>query len=333
VMLHLHTKDIPDHFAAFRNDLLHTGAVTGVAQSVAPVTESWPFNGGLTWTGHLHPQNNDRDYSMKGVTQDYASTVGLQFTKGRNFRSGPDGSDANTMLMNEAAVKEMGMKDPIGKTITWQQKYTFTVIGVVRNVVMESPYESPVPALYYLQPGTMSYVTIKIGSGVGAQDALHRIAAVFTRYSSAEPFDYQFADQTYDAKFRGEVRIGQLAGFFTILAIFISCLGLFGLASFVAEQRTKEISVRKVLGASIFNLWKLLSTDFVLLVSLSCLIAVPIAWWSLHQWLQQYDYRTSIPWWIFVGAALVTMALTLLTVSYQAVRAARADPAKNLRSE
>jgi putative ABC transport system permease protein len=333
VMLHLHTKDIPDHFAAFRNDLLHTGAVTGVAQSVAPVTESWPFNGGLTWTGHLHPQNNDRDYSMKGVTQDYASTVGLQFTEGRNFRSGPDGSDANTMLMNEAAVKEMGMKDPIGKTITWQQKYTFTVIGVVRNVVMESPYESPIPALYYLQPGTMSYVTIKIGSGVGAQDALHRIAAVFTRYSSAEPFDYQFADQTYDAKFRGEVRIGQLAGFFTILAIFISCLGLFGLASFVAEQRTKEISVRKVLGASIFNLWKLLSTDFVLLVSLSCLIAVPIAWWSLHQWLQQYDYRTSIPWWIFVGAALVTMALTLLTVSYQAVRAARADPAKNLRSE
>ncbi|HEY4107419.1 ABC transporter permease [Puia sp.] len=332
VMMQMHTKDVHDHFLAFRSDLLRTGAIEEVAESVAPVTESWPFNGGLTWSDHHPAPTGDPDFSMKGVTEGYAKTVGLQVTQGRDFRTGPSGADAMTMILNETALKAMGWKDPIGKTVTWMNM-NFTVIGVVKDVVMESPYESPIPALYYLAPYQMSNVTVKIDPRFSAREALSLIAPIFSRYNPAEPFDYKFVDQQYDAKFRDELRIGQLAGFFTFLAILISCLGLFGLASFVAEQRIREIGVRKVLGASVFSLWRLLSKDFILLTGLSILIAIPIASWLLDRWLQQYAYRTTISWWIFVAAGSAALAITLLTVSLQAIRVARTNPVKSLRTE
>jgi putative ABC transport system permease protein len=212
-------------------------------------------------------------------------------------------------------------------------KHNFIVIGVVKNMVMESPYESPVPAMYYLSPWRMNHITIRINPQLSAREAFQRIGPVFAKYSPAEPFDYKFVDEEYDSRFRGESRIGQLAGFFTILAIFISCLGLFGLASFVAEQRSKEIGVRKILGASVFNLWKMLSKDFVLLVGLSCLISIPIAWWMLHQWLQAYAYRTEISWWIFAAAGIGAIGITLITVSYQSIKAALINPIRSLRTE
>ena len=198
---------------------------------------------------------------------------------------------------------------------------------------MESPYESAVPAMYYLSPYKMSNLTIRINPNLSAREAFRRISPVFAKYSPAEPFDYKFVDEEYDSRFRGESRIGELAGFFTILAIFISCLGLFGLASFVAEQRMKEIGVRKILGATVFNLWRLLSKDFVLLVGLSCLIAIPIAWWMLHQWLQAYAYRTEISWWIFAAAGMGAIGITLMTVSFQSIKAAITNPVNSLRSE
>jgi putative ABC transport system permease protein len=332
VMIQQHTKNIYDHFAGFRADLLRSGAVAEVAESVAPVMAAWNQNGGLTWSEHLQPGPNDPDFCMKGVTQGFAKTVGLQVAIGRDFRTGPDGADAKTMILNEAALKAIGWKDPIGKTVHWSNT-DFTVIGVVKDVVMESPYETPYPALYYLAPYQMSYVTIKIDPGHSAREALRLIGPVFARYNPAEPFDYKFVDEQYDAKFRDELRIGELAGFFTALAILISCLGLFGLASFVAEQRIREIGVRKILGASIFHLWKLLSKDFVLLTGLSILIAIPIAWGLLHQWLQAYPYRTTLSWWIFAAAGIVALLITLLTVSFQAIRAATVNPVRSLRSE
>jgi hypothetical protein len=332
VTIQQHTKNIQDHFAAFRTDLLHTGAVAEVAESVAPIMAAWNQNGGLTWSGHLQAGPNDPDFCMKGVTQGFAKTVGLQVIQGRDFRTGPDGADARTMILNEAALKATGWKDPLGKTIHWSNT-DFTVIGVVKNVVMESPYETPYPALYFMAPFTMSYVTMKIDPRMNAREALRQVAPVFAKYNPAEPFDYKFVDEQYDARFRDEQRVGELAGFFTALAILISCLGLFGLASFVAEQRIREIGVRKILGASVFNLWKLLSGDFVLLTGLSILIAIPIAWWFLHQWLQAYAYRTTISWWIFAVAGASALAITLLTVSFQAVRAALTNPVKSLRTE
>src|SRR5579863_1588169 len=331
VQMHLHTTDIYKHFDAFRDAMLGTGVVTEVSESVAPVTESWPFNGGLKWTGHLK-WDGEEDFSMKGVTQGYAKTVGLRFVAGRDFRTGPAGFDAMTMILNEAAMKNMKLKDAIGKTVTWQG-YNFTVIGIVKDVVMESPYENPFPAMYYLAPYTMSYVTIKLNTRIGAREAIGKIAPVVAKFSPAEPFDYHFVDVDYDAKFRDELRIGTLAGFFTALAILISCLGLFGLASFVAEQRIHEIGVRKVLGASICTLWRLQSREFLLLVGLSCLVAIPIAWSVLHGWLQQFQYRTGVSWWIFGLAAAGALVITLVTVSWQAIAAARTNPVKSLRSE
>jgi putative ABC transport system permease protein len=334
LMIQMHTWDIYDHFANFRNELLSAGAVSEVAESVAPVTASWPFNGGLTWTGHSHAEMGDGAFAMKGVSKEYLTTVGLELTEGRDFRTGNTGADATAMILNESTVNHMGLKNPIGKTVVWMG-YKFNVIGVVRNSVMESPYESPIPAIYFLAPGSwkMSYVTMRINPHLSPQEALGRIGPLFTKYSPAEPFDYKFIDKEYDTKFRAELRIGRLSSFFTVLAIFISCLGLFGLASFIAEQRTREIGVRKVLGATLFNLWKLLSKDFVLLVGLSCLIAIPTAWWLLHQWLQQFIYRTQPSWWIFVTAASGSLVITIGTVSYQAIKTARANPVKNLRTE
>jgi putative ABC transport system permease protein len=331
-MMQMHTNNIHDHFSAFRNDLLSTGAIAEVAESVSPVTASWPQNGGLTWTDHNSNIASDPDFTMKGVTTEYAKTLGLKFTEGRDFRSGPHGSDSGTMILNESSVRYMGLKNPIGKTVTWMHNH-FTVIGVVKNMVMESPYESPVPAMFYVSPYRMSSLTIRINPQLSVREAFRRISPVFAKYSPAEPFDYKFIDEEYDSRFRGESRIGQLASFFTVLAIFISCLGLFGLASFVAEQRTREIGVRKILGASVFNLWKMLSKDFVLLVGLACLIAIPIAWWLLHQWLQAYAYRTDISWWIFAAAGIGALGITLLTVSYQSIKAAISNPVSSLRSE
>jgi len=333
VMMQMHTQDIYNHFSAFREDLLRTGAITEVAESISPVTESWPFNGGITWSGHDKTiPEQDPDFSMKGVTPEYVKTVGMTIVKGRDFRTGTSGGDGKTMLLNESAVKFMKLKDPVGITVNWQGHY-FTVIGVVKNMVMESPYEMPVPAMYYLAPWTMMNLTMRINPQLGAHEALNRIRSLMSRYNPAEPFTYKFVDEEYDAKFRIESRVGELAGFFTALAIFISCLGLFGLASFVAEQRRKEIGVRKVLGATVFNLWKMLCKDFVLLVVFSCLIAVPIAWWMLHDWLQQFAYRTELPSWIFVAAAFGALGITLLTVSYQSIKAALVNPVTSLRSE
>ena len=327
VMMHQHTRDIGTHFASFRNALMGTGVVTEAAESVAPVTESWPFNGGLKWSGHLK-WDGERDFSMKGVSTGYARTVGLQFVAGRDFQA----TDSNSMLVNEAALQNMKMKDPIGKTITWQG-FTFTIIGVVKNVIMESPYETPYPALYYLNAYPSAYVTIKLDPQVDIQHALARIAPVVAKFSPAEPFDYQFVDAEYGAKFKDELQIGTLAGSFTALAIVISCLGLFGLASFMAEQRVREIGVRKVLGASVFTLWKLQSREFLLLVGFSCVVAIPIARAVLRSWLQQFAYRTEMGWWIFALAGGCALVITLATVSYHAVRAARMNPVRSLRTE
>jgi ABC-type antimicrobial peptide transport system permease subunit len=328
----MHTEDIYRHFAAFRADLLRTGAVSEVAESVSPVTASWPFNGDLTWTGHHPAQPGDPDFAMKGISTGYAPTVGLQFIAGRDFRTDTLGADARNILLNESAAGYMGFKDPVGKTVTWMGE-PYTVVGVVRNTVMESPYEKPIPAIYYLADYTMSYVTIRLHPNLSAREALDRIKREFDRYNPAEPFDFRFVDQQYEDKFQVEQRVGALSGFLTGLAIFISCLGLFGLATFVAEQRTREIGIRKVLGATVFGLWQMQSRDFVLLTALSCGIAIPIAWWFLYDWLQQFPYRMALSWWIFGLAGLGAFVITLATVSFQAVRAARANPVRSLRAE
>jgi ABC-type antimicrobial peptide transport system permease subunit len=204
-------------------------------------------------------------------------------------------------------------------------------------MVSQSPYEPVAPMIFYLSSSLsfshISGIDIRLHPGVSLSGALAAIGGVFKKIDPQDPFEYQFADEEFARKFGDEERIGQLAGCFTVLAVLISCLGLLGLSAFVAEQRTREIGVRKVLGASVFNLWQLLSREFVTLVGLSLLIGGPIAWWCMHGWLDNYRYRAGLSWWIFAAAALGAMGITLLTVSYQAIRAAMSNPVDALRSE
>jgi putative ABC transport system permease protein len=232
----------------------------------------------------------------------------------------------------------MGLKDPVGKDLTdvnefGVPKWTKRIIGVVKDVVMESPYEPVKQTLYYYNKNAFSVLNIKMNPTVSASTGIAKIKAVFAKVAPSALFDYKFVDTQYALKFSQEVRIGKLSGVFAILAIFISCLGLFGLASFVAEQRIKEIGIRKVVGASVFGIWKLLSRDFVVLVIISCLVAIPVAYSYMQDWLSKYQYRTEISWYIFALAIGGALMITLLTVSFQAIKAALANPVKSLRTE
>jgi ABC-type antimicrobial peptide transport system permease subunit len=208
----------------------------------------------------------------------------------------------------------------------------FVIIGVIKDMVMDSPFEPVRPAVYFIVGGA-NWLMIRVTPGMAMHEALPKIEKAFNNVIPDIPFDYKFASTEYAAKFATEDRIGKLAAVFAVLAIVISCLGLFGLASFVAEQRTKEIGVRKVLGASVANLWRMLSKEFVILVILSCIIAAPLSYYILYNGIKQYEYKTEIGWWIFAAAAFGALIITLLTVSYQSIKAALANPVKSLRTE
>jgi len=329
IIIDINTPDLVGHYDAIRNDVLKTGVAENMAQSSSPATAIYSNQIGFDWAGK-DPGSNPL-FGTIAVTHDFGKTIGWQVLRGRDF-SRSFATDTLSMLLNEAAVKLTGFKEPVGQTIKWNKK-NYTVIGVVRDMVMNSPFTSPMPTIFFIDYNWASVLTIKVKPTVPMNDALPKLATVFKKYNPASPFDYRFVDQEYAKKFADEERIGNLATFFAILAIFISSLGLFGLASFVAEQRTKEIGVRKVLGASVYNLWTMLSKDFVVLVTISCVIAIPIAWYFLNGWLKNYEYRTTISWWIFFAATFGAMAITLLTVSFQAIKAAVANPVKSLRTE
>lgn len=226
----------------------------------------------------------------------------------------------------------MGLKNPVGTSIRRGTK-EFKVIGVVGDLLMQSPYEPVKQSVYLLDYSNVNWIDLKLAPHRSLAECVAGIESVFRKYIPSAPFDYKFADVEFGKKFAIEERIGKLATFFAGLSIFISCLGLFGLASFMAEQRTKEIGVRKVLGASVANLWSLLSKDFILLVMVAFGLATPLTWYLMNDWLDQYAYRTTISWWIFVASGAGTLLVTLLTISYQSIKAALMNPVKSLRSE
>lgn len=207
------------------------------------------------------------------------------------------------------------------------------VVGVIKNMVMDSPYNPVKPTIFFINPNWLSMYNVRLNPGTPVKEALTEVEAAYKRHDAKSPFDYEFVDEAYSEKFEGEERIGKLARVFAFLAIFISCLGLFGLSAYVAEQRTKEIGIRKVLGASVANLWAMQSKGFVRLVILACLIAVPIAYYYLNGWLADYEYRIELGWSVFAVSAILALVVTLMTVSFQSVRAALANPVESLRSE
>ena len=323
------TPDMTSHYNTLRSDLLRTGAVADMSQSSNPPTYVAAVNNGYEWKGK--DPATEGNFATVSVSHDFGKTLGWQFKEGRDF-SRSFSTDSSGMVLNEAAVKFMGLKQPIGEVVTCDGK-PYRVVGVIKDMVMESPYQPVFRTVFLMDYSDASVFNVKLNPALSASEAISRIEPIFKKYSPAAPFDYKFVDEDYARKFGEEERVGKLARFFAILAIFISCLGIFGLASFVAEQRTKEIGVRKVLGATVFNLWGLLSKDFVLLVVIAFAIATPVAYYSLNNWLQKYEYRTEISWWIFAVSGAGALLITLLTVSYQGIKAALMNPVKSLRSE
>jgi ABC-type antimicrobial peptide transport system permease subunit len=335
IMIDKKNSDFDGKYDILRTELKNTGVVSEMSESFGKVTEIASGNGGFQWRGK-NPNLNDQ-FGTLPITFEYGKTVGWQFVQGRDF-SRSFTTDSNGMVINQAAAKYMGLKNPVGEDVSWkfqdQPVRYYKILGVVKDMIMESPYDETTPTIFMIKGhvGT-SQINVKINPKLSASEALPKIEAVFKKIIPSAPFEYKFADDEYAAKFAAEERIGSLASVFASLAIFISCLGLFGLASFVAEQRFKEIGVRKVLGATVVNLWALLSKDFVQLVILSQLIASPLAYYFMHKWLMNYHYRTDISWWVFGITCFGALAITLLTVSYQSIKAAMANPVKSLRSE
>jgi ABC-type antimicrobial peptide transport system permease subunit len=329
--MEMSTREIHDNYKALRNDLLASGAVVSVSKSSTPVTSIYSTTSNFTWAGK--DPNENIEFAFIATEHDYGKTIGWQFVQGRDF-SLSFATDSSAMIINETAAKFMGLENPVGQTVK-QARGTnaYQVIGVVKDMVMESPYSTAMPTVFLLKPDETGLLNIKINPDMSTREALSRLTPIFNKHDPGSPFDYKFADEEYALKFSSEERISQLASFFAVLAIFISCLGLSGLASFTAEQRIKEIGVRKVLGASVMDLWMLLSKDFVRLVLISLLIATPIAYLLMYDWLQRYEYRLEIPWWIFISAAAGALLITLATVSYQSIKAALSNPVKSLRNE
>lgn len=328
ITIRMLTPELREHYNAIRSNMLATGVVNTIAASNSSTTEVSSNNIGFDWQGK--DPNTVAGFGTIAVTTEFGNAIGWQIKDGRDF-SREFSTDSLSIILNESAVKQVGMeKSIIGQTIQYRNK-NYAVIGVIKDMLMESPYTPVRPTVFFNKEKMTNRIIVNLKQGVPLQSALDKIKTVFEKFSPGTPFNYTFNDEEYAKKFADEQRIGSLATCFTALAIFISCLGLFGLVSFVAEQRNKEVGVRKVLGASVFNLWGLLSKDFLALILISCFIAIPISYYFLHDWLQKYEYHTEISISVFIVAIACSMFVTLLTVSFQTVKAAIANPIRSLR--
>ena len=324
----INTDSLDHHYEAVRAALLNTGVVANAA-TASQSTTRFGQNNPLEWEG-MPAEKKKISFRDVWTNADFGPTVGWTLLQGRNF-SRDYHTDSTAAIVNEAGAEFLGFKDPIGKTVKHLGK-PYTIIGVVKNMLTNGPYDKIQPAIFLGEGGNYAY-TIRIKPGVPIRTALASIESVFKKFNPASPFIYHFNDEAFEKKFTMETRVGNLSTVFSGLAILISCLGLFGLASFMAEQRTKEIGVRKILGAGVVNLWGLLSKDFLKLIALSMFIAMPLIGLAMHNWLQNYTLHTNLSPWIFILSGVGMLLITLLTVSFQSIRAALSNPVKSLRTE
>jgi putative ABC transport system permease protein len=330
VTVPIQTQEVKKNYTVLRNDLLASGMIAEVSTSETTVMNLWPSDWRYEWKGK---DPNSPGHIYRGaIDYEFGKTIGWKIKEGRDFsRDFP--SDSSAFILNEAAVKYMGLENPIGETIRFYGR-NYTVIGVVEDMFSQSLYESNKQTVFVLDRfDRANFINIKINPASGASEAIEELNRLFVKHNPNTPFEYKFADDEFGEKFSLESLVGKLVGIFALIAIFISCLGLFGLASFMAEQRTKEIGVRKVLGASVFNLWKMLSRDFAFLTIMACLLAAPIGYYLMDSWLQQYEYHTKISGWLLAIIGIGLLVLTVVTVSFQAVKAALINPVNSLKSE
>jgi putative ABC transport system permease protein len=328
-------SSLNDNTNAFKNEVLQLpGVVSGTLSGYLPVTNSYRSDNAYSKEAVLTAKNGFNMQNWR-IDYDYIKTLGMQIIKGRNF-SREFGGDSTSVIINETTVKILGYADPVGKKIytsTDAQGHTkaYTIIGVVKNFNFESLHQDVGPLCFLLGGGFGSGV-FKVNTS-NVQDLITQIQNKWKALAPGLPFSYNFLNESFDGMYRAEQRVGKIALTFSVLAIFIACLGLFGLATFIAEQRTKEIGIRKVLGASVQGIVQMLSKDFVKLVIIAFVLAAPFAWWAMHSWLQDFAYRIHIEWWMFAAAGFGALCIALATVSFQAIRAAIVNPVKSLRTE
>ncbi len=317
------------HFNAIKNDLQATGFVQNACQSNSRILQLGSNTADFQWEGK--DPNKQVLITIEGVSPEYVSTIGMKLKAGRDFYSDMK-ADSNNIIINEAMAKIINKKDIVGRMLNWNGT-NITIVGVVNDFIYNDMYSTPAPLIMYADTSNTSVMSLRFKPGTNLTAALPAVEKVVKTYNPGYPFEYNFVDAQFDKIFKTETLIGKLAGIFSILAIFISCLGLFGLAAYTAERRTKEIGIRKVLGASAQGLAALLSKDFLLLVAISCFIAFPLAWWIMRDWLQSFAYRIDINWTVFALSGLLAMLIAMLTVSFQAIKASIANPVKSLRTE
>ena len=327
VMITDANSDLTKNYTALKNELIQKGIVSSVTQATSPATD-------IYWHSDVDnfPGKNAGETVEMGVIiagEDYFKTLGMTLLSGRDFISI---NDTFSVVLNESAAKRLRLKDPISQEIGFQGT-KYKIAGLVKDALMISPFAPADPTIFFCDANPKGSIMYRLSPAIKTQDAIGQLTSIFNKYNPAFPSNYDFADESYAKKFKLEVLIGKLSGIFAVLAVLISCLGLFGLAAYIAERRTKEIGIRKVLGASISQVWLLLSKEFIALVIVSSVIASPLALYFLKNWLQKYEYRISIGPGIFILAALMAIIITIITVSFQAIKAAIANPVKSLRTE
>lgn len=324
ITVDISTPELRKNLDVIKHDLRQRGLISDMAYS-SQSPSHFTNNNSLNWKG------KDPNFTMffrnVGVSPDYGETIGWDLIGGRDFRLS---GDSTSMIINESTAEILGFDNPLGEIVEWRGK-NFTITGIVKDMLTQSPYE-PTEASFFVTDDFMTKIIIRLPSNISDHDALSAIGQVFESHDTGAPFDYQFVDQEYAKKYDYEERIGNLAAIFAFLAIFISGLGLFGLASYVAKQRNREIGIRKILGASVSNLWILLTEEFVRLVTIAAIIAVPFASLLMNDWLSQYTYRTSITWEIFAVTIVSVLFITIVIVGIQAIKVAVANPIKVIRS-
>lgn len=325
--------DMTKNYKVIKSELINKNIAHAVTRTGWSITRNASnSSGNFSWEGATPEQGKKIVFNIGKAESDFVKTLGLKVLEGRDIDFERLASDSLSVLVNEAAIKEMKLKNPIGSILKWGSN-TFTIVGVINDYINDSPYSPVTPLLIYPAKEWMLNMVVRTNPSLPIDHNLKQMEEILKKFNPAYPFEYKFVDQQFAIKFKEQQQTAQLALIFSGLAIFISCLGLLGLASYIAELRTKEIGIRKVLGASVTGITAMLSRDFVKLVLIAILLASPIAWWTMNKWLEDFSYRIEIQWWIFAVAGIAALTIAILTVSTQAIRAANTNPVKTLRDE
>lgn len=330
ILYHWITGDLEKNYTSLKNELLSSGIASSVVKTSGPLTSNMSDTWGIQWQGKV--VGDKTDFDRFSEDEGLVKLAGLQLIEGRDMDLSLYPADSSAMLINESAAKAMKFKNPIGQLVK-DNGTEYHIVGVIKDFLLGSPYEHTKPMILEGSKSFFNVIHIKLTAKNSTVESIKKTEQVFKKFNPEYPFEYHFSDQDYALKFEDTRRVAILTGLFAGLTIFISCLGLFGLAAYMAENRVKEIGVRKVLGASVLSITALLSKEFLALVIISIVIASPVAWYAMYTWLKDYPYRIDMQWWIFVAAGMMAVLVSLLTVSFQAVKAALANPVKSLRTE